>query len=365
MVDVVDEAVVVAVGHRAGRRRAGLAAGVLVLVVLDERDVGVDAVEVGLAAVGVRQGDPLVDEVDPQALVEEGVLLEPGPDRLVVVVDRLEDVGVGPVGDGGAGAVGLLHLLQGADGHAVVEGHPEGVALLAHADVEPGRQGVDDRGADAVQATGDLVAAAAELAAGVQLGEHELDGADALGRVHVGGDAAPVVLDPDRAVLHERDVDGVGVPGERLVDRVVDDLPHEVVQAALAGGADVHAGPLAHRLEALEDGDGGGVVGRALTLGDRDRDRLGGHGGRLGGLVGGQVGLLVRHGSPSSAGSRRGDRRDTWRAPKGDERLGRECCLHPTGRHRQDMPRGGPCGHLPADWDLPRPPTRDPAPQDP
>ena len=211
MGDVVDEAVVVAVGHRARGRRAGLAAGVLVLVVLDDRDVGVDAVEVGLAAVVDRQRDALVDEVDPQPLVEEGVLLEPGPDRLVVVVDRLEDVGVGPVRDGGAGAVGLLHLLQGADGHAVVERHPERVALLAHAHVEAGRQGVDDRGADAVQATGDLVAAAAELAAGVQLGEHELDGADALGRVHVGGDAAAVVLDADRAVLHERDVDGVGV----------------------------------------------------------------------------------------------------------------------------------------------------------
>ena len=156
------------------------------------------------------------------------------------------------------------------DGHAVVEGHPEGVALLAHADVEPGRQGVDHRGADAVQATGDLVAAAAELAAGVQLGEHELDGADALGRVHVGGDAAPVVLDADRAVLHQRDVDGVGVAGEGLVDRVVDDLPHEVVQAALAGGPDVHAGPLAHRLEALEDGDRAGVVGLPVALGDLD-----------------------------------------------------------------------------------------------
>ena len=58
-------------------------------------------------------------------------------------------------------------------------------------------EGVDDRGADAVQATGHLVPAAAELAAGVQLGEDELDGADALGGVHVGGDAAAVVLDPD------------------------------------------------------------------------------------------------------------------------------------------------------------------------
>jgi hypothetical protein len=42
----------------------------------------------------------------------------------------------------------------------------------------------------------------------------------------------------------QRDVDGVGIAGQRLVDRVVDDLPDEVVQAALAGGPDVHAGRL-------------------------------------------------------------------------------------------------------------------------
>src|SRR5699024_9373033 len=87
------------------------------------------------------------------------------------------------------------------------------------------------------------------------------------------------------AVLHEGDVDGVGVPGHRLVDGVVDDLPHEVVQTALAGGADVHAGPLADGLEPLEDGDGArvvitraaGVRCRRLDLGRR---------------------LLVCHGSP-------------------------------------------------------------------
>ena len=57
-------------------------------------------------------------------------------------------------------------------------------------------------------------------------------------------------------------VDRRGVAGHRLVDRVVDDLPDEVVQAALVGRADVHARPAADGLEALEDLDaGGGVVG--------------------------------------------------------------------------------------------------------
>ena len=49
----------------------------------------------------------------------------------------------------------------------------------------------------------------------------------------VNRDATAVVGDPDTAVGEQGDVDPVAVPGERLVDRVVDDLLHQVVQAAL------------------------------------------------------------------------------------------------------------------------------------
>ena len=51
-------------------------------------------------------------------------------------------------------------------------------------------------------------------------------------------------------------IDLRGVAGERLVDRVVDDLVDHVMQArAVIGVADIHAGALAHRIEALEDLD--------------------------------------------------------------------------------------------------------------
>ncbi len=56
-------------------------------------------------------------------------------------------------------------------------------------------------------------------------------------------------------------VDAVAVAGQRLVDGVVDDLVDQVVQARGTGRADVHAGALAHRLQALEDGDVLGAVG--------------------------------------------------------------------------------------------------------
>ena len=75
------------------------------------------------------------------------------------------------------------------------------VATVAYVDLELAAQRVDDRDADAVQAAGDLVAAAAELAAGVQHGQRHRDGGHVLARGGVGGDAAAVVLDPDPAVL--------------------------------------------------------------------------------------------------------------------------------------------------------------------
>ena len=112
-----------------------------------------------------------------------------------------------------------------------------------------------------MQAAGDRVGLAVELAAGVQGGEDDLDRRALLDRVHVDRDAAAVVAHPHAAVGQQRHVDGVAVAGQRLVHRVVDDLVDQVVQAALAGGADVHARALADRLEALEDRDRAGAVG--------------------------------------------------------------------------------------------------------
>ena len=129
----------------------------------------------------------------------------------------------------------------------------------ARLDAQPRGQGVDDRDADAVEAARHLVAAAAELAAGVEHRVHDLERVLA-GRVPPDGHAAAVVLDGHLAVRVDRDDDGRRVAGHRLVDRVVDDLPHEVVEAADVRRADVHARAPADGLQALEDLDVGGAV---------------------------------------------------------------------------------------------------------
>ena len=80
--------------------------------------------------------------------------------------------------------------------------------IAVHEDVglQPLAEGVDHRDADAVQAAGDLVAAAAELAARVQHGEDDLGGRLAVLLHDAHGDAAAVVDDGDGVVW----VDGHG-----------------------------------------------------------------------------------------------------------------------------------------------------------
>jgi len=51
------------------------------------------------------------------------------------------------------------------------------------------------------------------------------------------------------------DGDPGSVAGDRLVHGVVHNLVDEMVESAGTGGADVHAGALANRLETLENGD--------------------------------------------------------------------------------------------------------------
>ena len=78
-------------------------------------------------------------------------------------------------------------------------------------------------------------------------GQDDLDSGHAA-LVHIDGDAATIVRDGDAVVLMYRDADRVAVARERLVDGVVDDLIDEMMQAALGGRSDIHAGTFAHRL---------------------------------------------------------------------------------------------------------------------
>src|SRR5207237_2827343 len=110
--------------------------------------------------------------------------------------------------------------------------------------------------------TGDLVAASAELAAGVKLGHHDLQGWLALVLHDVDRDTTAVVGDRGGTVLVERYLDPSTEPGERLIDRVVNELIDEVMETPVIGGPDVNSGTESDWSHTLKDLDGLGVIGR-------------------------------------------------------------------------------------------------------
>ena len=79
-------------------------------------------------------------------------------------------------------------------------------------------------------------------------------------RLDVHGDAAAVIADADDVAGLDGELDVAAVASEGLVDGVVDDLIHQVVQAGRRCRADVHARTFAHGLQTLEDLDLAGVV---------------------------------------------------------------------------------------------------------
>ena len=197
----------------------------------------------------------LVDELDTDARVQERQLAQAAGQRVVLELDIGKCLGARPEAD--LGTVALRHRRTLDDRQ---RGLWLAVAVFLVVDllVAEDRQDqvlgqrVDHRHADAVQAAADLVAALAELTAGVQDGHDDLGRRPALFRVDIHRDTAPVVGHRDGFVGVDNDPDAVAVAGQGLVDGVVDDFEHHVVQAAaVIGVADVHARPFAYGIEAF------------------------------------------------------------------------------------------------------------------
>jgi hypothetical protein len=139
-------------------------------------------------------------------------------------------------------------------------------SFAPHFDRDTGRQRIGHRDADAMQAAGEGVGRVAgvlvELAAGMQSGEGQHHHRYFLVGMEADRNAATVVGDGNRAIEVEQHVEVFRMAAECLVGGVVDDLLDDVRRRV---GAGVHAGALAHRLQSLEDTEGGFVVSGACS----------------------------------------------------------------------------------------------------
>ena len=122
------------------------------------------------------------------------------------------------------------------------------------------REGVDDGGADAVEAAREFVSALAKFAAGVEFGHADFETRET-GRMHVYWDAGTVITDGGGAVGVDGDPDVSSTAGKGFVNGVVNDFAKEFVVATHVGGADVHAWAFADGFKAFENLDVFGGVG--------------------------------------------------------------------------------------------------------
>ena len=213
---------------------------------------------------------PLVEEADRDAAVQEGELPQALRENLVVEGEPGEDLRVRHEADSSAGVLGILQLRNRLDRHlrhAAAVALAPGVAVAVDFQIELDRESVDHGETDAMQASRDLVGVLVELPAGMQLGHDDFHRRPPLALVEGHRNPAAVVPHGDAAVTVDHDLDQLAEAGLSLVDRVVDELEHHVVQTRpVIGVADVHPGPFPDRLEALEDLD---VLGRVPGFGHR------------------------------------------------------------------------------------------------
>ncbi len=111
-----------------------------------------------------------------------------------------------------------------------------------------------------MQAAGVLVGTLAELAACVQVGEHQLHGRDAEFGVYVHRNASAIICHGDGAIHVNADFYAGAEARQVFVNGIVQHLKYAVVQAAGIRVTNVHSRALTHRLKALQLVNLGGAV---------------------------------------------------------------------------------------------------------
>ena len=206
---------------------------------------------------------PLIRKGDFKPSVEISQLAQAAADRIGIEFRFLKDGVIRQKSDTRSMAARCAHPLQGC--HRTPRGNLLFLlvipALKAHAVMaaacaavhnQPFGKSIDHRGAHAVQAAGIIVILMVKLSARVQAGVDDLHARDAQLRMKIHRNSAPIILDGRAPILVQLNRDARGVSVGHLVNRIVYDLPQQVVQAAGAGRADIHARTHPDRIKPLK-----------------------------------------------------------------------------------------------------------------
>jgi len=203
-----------------------------------------------------RIGFALVLDRDRNLAIQVGQLTQAISQCVEAVFGGLENAAIGPEVDQRSIRLVVRHVTDLLD---LRVGHTVGVGLLPDGSVLPDRgfelrrQGVNTRDTDAVKTAGNLVGVLVKLTPRVEGRHNHFEGAAFFGRVDIHRDTASVIPNRNRTILVNGHDDGITVPGEGFVNRVIDDFIDQVMQSSDANIADVHGGAFANSFQSFED----------------------------------------------------------------------------------------------------------------
>ena len=210
----------------------------------------------------VRLFSTLVRELDVKASVEEGRFAEPGVEDVEIELhDVAEDGQIRTEANRRPGALCLARHREGARRLAALIPLLVNRTITLNGHVQPCRDGVHGRNADAVKSTGHLVGGVVEFSTGVELRHDDFRRRDAEFGMLIHRNSAPVILHRHTAVGVHDHVDAIVAVRKMFVHGVVDDFPNAVVQRRpVVWIPKVHSGAHPHRFESFQNLDAVGPV---------------------------------------------------------------------------------------------------------
>jgi len=116
-------------------------------------------------------------------------------------------------------------------------------------------QGVDDRKADAMKSSGDLVRPIIEFPSRMELHHDHFHGGPFLFLVEIDGDPPAIISHRDTVIEMNDDIDAMTVSGQGFIDAVVNQFMDEMMEPFDSGISDIHGRPLSYRGQPLQDLD--------------------------------------------------------------------------------------------------------------
>ena len=206
----------------------------------------------------------LVRETQPQPGIEVGHLPKTGSQYLVFKLRRFENSIVRPEGDGRSRAIRFTNYFNFPKGFANTVLLLKNLALAMYFYPHIGRQCIDAGNTHAVQTSRYLIGVFIKLAPCVQHRHDHLQGRLIQLFVHTRGNTAPIVSDRDRIIRMDHKIYVCTITRQVLIDRVIDDLPYQMVESLGICTSNIHARPLAHGFEPFECRNITGIVVRRV-----------------------------------------------------------------------------------------------------